>query len=1188
LFGAKLVITFFAPVQDVSLDVSPGIKPSTIVAFNGSQQIASVPLSVLALPFAGPLTRLEIRDAIPEQVVLRRVTFATFAPAPETVATVTAFLGTAAVSERRVSGTAGQTATATFEMDAINRIEIVNTAAALIDLCVSSVSRAANVGWAEVPRIQNPIGLPVVHPSYPLSAINAAAATTLALNRVKYGPVARWQGVPLQELQTQLAQMVKGGPTGTHMAAQTSPATDSLGTHDAPSMPALHPLDLVLLGALHPALAQIVGLAFVDESAPANTSFDYMIVGDYTGVGQKDANKVLALIKANDFSQLEAFIVFNKRREPAPPLTPPAGLKTFPLPGMTTTAADGTVIDATNNVGLNWAVGRSSTNTLLPGAAILYHLWRTSLGNGSSPQAPGTFAWLTGPATSSDPNDSDNAVFVTTPRLPGGSRPERPPGWPPAATPLHYIDRGLTDGWYGFKAVGTDIFGRHSADSQLAVVRVQDKTPPPCPAAVEAYVLDDADPALLKDTIYNTWRALRPSVTGLRVRWTWTGAHMRQAPDTKEFRIHFNPGAELPGPDARAATNWQTRQFVVDFGAHVTIGFSPATDRNGTPYQGTVTAVDANAKRVTLQSAAPLSELSRLSAQLLVGNGAPLPILSANDTSVIVPSIAGIAPGAAWAIRYPVRVYEVLLPLAGDPPVDVPLAPTIQDPLLYAHVGVAAADDKTTADNPKWASGKWGGRSGNEGGMSAPAKVYRVLRTPPAAPQPMGGDAPVFATRANIDGESFYTFRWHKAAFLKTHIFRALFDSVAKTDWRIRTTRAALDPNALGHADLFPAEWTLATKQAAALKLNAIATKTAYGALTDDEKRLLAALPGNRAPGELLADRDWLIRTTRKQLSANDAAFFPPSWATDANRRQQVAAALNGIQKIDDYQALTDDALRILAGLPGIELAFSQITIQPLGDDNLDVRGPDDPPSYVADPTALAYRDRLPGLTSARYFYRSALVTAAHNVSPLGLAGPPVYVPNVGPPLMPVIDSVKGADREIALSWRASNETNLRERRVYRAGNEATAADIRDMEKVAALPIATTLWKDTVVVAGRTFFYRVTAVNADGVESVATPAVAARAYDDAHPDPPLWSPVQSDPQKLHVVLQWTSLVNDLRCLLQRRASAETAWTSLTAWLKPGVYQSRDDAREVGKQYIYRLLVRDTAERQNRAFNELTF
>ena len=71
-----------------------------------------------------------------------------------------------------------------------------------------------------------------------------------------------------------------------------------------------------------------------------------------------------------------------------------------------------------------------------------------------------------------------------------------------------------------------------------------DKIPPPPPTGFEAFALDPQDPFLQRDAAYDAWFATlsaaeKTAVIGLRVRWNWTDAHMRQAPDTKEFRIYY-------------------------------------------------------------------------------------------------------------------------------------------------------------------------------------------------------------------------------------------------------------------------------------------------------------------------------------------------------------------------------------------------------------------------------------------------------------------------------------------------------------------------------------------------------------------------------------------------------------------------------------------------------------------------
>src|SRR6185503_4891210 len=122
---------------------------------------------------------------------------------------------------------------------------------------------------------------------------------------------------------------------------------------------------------------------------------------------------------------------------------------------------------------------------------------------------------------------------------------------------------------------GVDLFGRHSLNSAPSEILLRDKISPPMPAAVKAAALDPDDPYLLRDDAYNHWynsldSVVRETLIGLRVGWRWTPAHQQQAPDTKEFRIYFHPGAALP-PDRDKAITWQERYYVVGYNDNVMI-----------------------------------------------------------------------------------------------------------------------------------------------------------------------------------------------------------------------------------------------------------------------------------------------------------------------------------------------------------------------------------------------------------------------------------------------------------------------------------------------------------------------------------------------------------------------------------------------------------------------------------------
>ena len=63
--------------------------------------------------------------------------------------------------------------------------------------------------------------------------------------------------------------------------------------------------------------------------------------------------------------------------------------------------------------------------------------------------------------------------------------------------------------------------------------------------------------------------------------------------------------------------------------------------------------------------------------------------------------------------------------------------------------------------------------------------------------------------------------------------------------------------------------------------------------------------------------------------------------AAVANELSQRSGFADTEEAMEYYGKLSNDALRILAGLPGNEVAFSQLTIQPLDPEEID---PDDPP----------------------------------------------------------------------------------------------------------------------------------------------------------------------------------------------------------------------------------------------------
>jgi hypothetical protein len=492
----------------------------------------------------------------------------------------------------------------------------------------------------------------------------------------------------------------------------------------------------------------------------------------------------------------------------------------------------------------------------------------------------------------------------------------------------------------------------------------------------------------------------------------------------------------------------------------------------------------------------------------------------------------------------PLRLYEVSLPVTPVVPnvpvfPGVPLAPTEIDPIVYAHVSVSAADDKQhTADDSKWTSSAWGKRPGNEGKVGTPAKIYRVLRSKPPAPIAVDDSDKVWATKADYHSRSYYTFRWPKSGTYKAHIFRALDDTLFQTDWERRQQSApSVDPTDLTN---FPiSTWTQPTRDAIATELN--------------------NLP----------------------IPAASALF------------EETARAA--------YAALSNNALRTLAGLPGNEAAFSQVTYLPLDPadlGNADRAGPDGTDTYTPNAALCAYTAELDGRAINRYFFRAAYVNAALTVGPLGPASPAVYLPKVVPPNAPVITKIVGDNRQIVITIASNREADLAEYCIYRSDNERDARDFRAMSLVGTvletqpdpmLRPKEVIWKDSHVIALRPYYYRLTSRDYSHNESIPTVVSIGKAFDVTPPPAPSWVVGQWEDQAgtLVVMLSWNSVDAGTDVMVQRKETRPMAlWSEVSLWLKDTQTSWADNDAHPYLRYTYRLRARSVAGNTNVAWSEI--
>lgn len=1054
-----------------------------------------------------------------------------------------------------------------------------------------------------------------------------------------------------------------------------------------------YPMDSLLVGSLDPAVAQLLGLYWSDETVDTD-AYDYLVIADHMDVigtgtnvrridldgdGPLPASFMRSVLRTAGApvggggngrrrtrgstydppvppSQpldglLDGAVVLNQRRSDDKPLEPPEDPRAYDLPGATI-APNGSTASGTNSVrdtqtvaGLWWDRARSDSGTLLPDQATMFYLWRYDHSYGSpfgQPEAD-QFDPVSAKGPTSTPAEFLKHVEPTFLAGRGEDVPQPPPDWPDFA--LSAVDASAGPGWHSYAVSGVDVFGRHSGISAPApwydydpeqphdggtgasgyAIELVDERPPPPPTNVAARTIDGDDPYIRADD--ESWLESQPDgTTGLFLRWEWPAEFQQQAPDFDRFEIRYLTGpldtTDLTVANVSALGNdrfqlWTDQQAgstpgefvgtvlrtegrratVVDASVDITSGLlqltvEADTDENGDP----IAPVEGDG-RLTVppyltQGMATLKE------DIRIVDGQNTNWTDALEGETLYPAASPVG----YEIEEVVSETELRLAEAYEPPATV----TDGAPISY-RITHPRATDRTDPDAWQGAPGNWVGThgtvledqhvtrgvadepdtyelrlpapgtglgdtsfepsqtepvvtahlgiyavdgDGNEGPVGAPATITNVHRERPSSP-----DMPVLqgevdeATAADYHGISYYTLRWKRP------------------------------PEPLS-SNVF------------------------------------------RAMDETLFREDFDRRTVGATINPGDEQLFPQelrgtsALATRESVRDELEAVWNHSDReaaMEAYRDLSPNAFRVLAGLPGNESAFTQVTTTPIErDEHPNEPGPDDPEYGGTNPQGYpddlhAYTDELDGRCSNWYIYRAGTVDPGNNRSDrpaadggtdigrdLSFPGLPVSFPDVRPPRTPSVTAVEGGDREIRIQWTPVRDSDLVEYRILRTEDKSDARDRRLMSQVGTVSISSApadqpaeqSWTDGDPPVLADTYYRVIAVDDVGNESEPGEVVVGRAFGVPRPAHPDWNVGSPDPATNDLDLAWTASDGSLRCLVQRRSPLGSRWENVSAWLSPGDYSYTDDDRLPGAEYVYRLRVMDDEGRTNDEYTEI--
>jgi hypothetical protein len=213
-----------------------------------------------------PLRRVQVRLRMPVAVAMVRAMYA----------------GGVMAEKSAIRGPDG-VALIDFQADAIDALQMPAGATILQSLGVPW-RQDVGTGWGAPLNGATRIGLPLSDPSYPCS-IGSADPWTLAESRLRRANDA---GVlqPLlpdlerQRYETEFTKLL--GELSKSLAPEGNKPVELYDETDSETSIRISPRQLVFMSAIDPNIARILGLLYIDRSAPIGTPYDYMLRGHWS------------------------------------------------------------------------------------------------------------------------------------------------------------------------------------------------------------------------------------------------------------------------------------------------------------------------------------------------------------------------------------------------------------------------------------------------------------------------------------------------------------------------------------------------------------------------------------------------------------------------------------------------------------------------------------------------------------------------------------------------------------------------------------------------------------------------------------------------------------------------------------------------------------------------------------------